>query len=182
MLDVAVAYNRYQFLGNEFLTWLWYIIESNPDRLRKSDPGLAALELGNRLVLQNHTRQTTETVSIRGDEAGMEEGVLALQKGAMVAEMNLIYRSGEQEWRFSVKGENLQLSGLKVPETGPIESGEDIEAAVIEKAYLCQRSVQLINRLFLDFIHLRLSDAWNKEGVPGIRRWIFFKSNKNNQS
>ena len=31
MLDLAVAYNRYRFLGDEFLTWLWYTIENDPD-------------------------------------------------------------------------------------------------------------------------------------------------------
>ena len=178
MLDVAVAYSRYQFLGNEFLTWLWYVIESDSTRLRRIDPSLEALELGNRLVLQNHRQQTTETVSIRGDEAGMEEGILALQKGAMVTELNLSYQSGGQEWHFSIKGENLQLNGPKVPETAPPENAEDIEAAVIEKAALCQLPLALIDGLFFDFLHLRLANAWIEEVRPRMRHWIYGKKQK----
>ena len=36
MLDVAVAYNRFKFLGEEFLTWLWFVIDQDPA------PGTAA--------------------------------------------------------------------------------------------------------------------------------------------
>ena len=34
MLDIAVAYNRYKFLGNEFLTWLWFMIETDESSFR----------------------------------------------------------------------------------------------------------------------------------------------------
>ena len=52
MLDVAVAYNRYQFLGEEFLTWLWFVIEQDPSILRKADSDLTSFEIGNRIVLE----------------------------------------------------------------------------------------------------------------------------------
>jgi len=42
-----------------------------------------------------------ETVTIKGDDAGLEEGLLALRKGAVVSEINLAYKSGEQEWSFT---------------------------------------------------------------------------------
>lgn len=29
MLDVSVSYDRYKFLGYEFLTWLWFLIEKD---------------------------------------------------------------------------------------------------------------------------------------------------------
>jgi len=53
MLDVAVAYNRFKFLGDEFLTWLWFIIENDPKYLKKFSPDLLSLEIGNRIVLEN---------------------------------------------------------------------------------------------------------------------------------
>jgi hypothetical protein len=172
MLDVAFAYKRFDFLGNEFLTWLWYAVETEADALRRIDPQMAALEIGNRLVLENQSHQTTETVTIRGDDAGMEEGILALRKGALVVEMNLIYRSGDERWDFSVKGENLNLTAIKVPETGRVETSEDIEAAAVEKVHLCQRPVALVQSLFTHFIHLRLENGWTGTVLPAFRRWM----------
>ena len=173
MLDIAVAYSRYQFIGDEFLTWLWYIIENDSQLLSRIDKELASLEIGNRMVLANrHQKDSGETVTIKGEEANMDEGLLALKKGAMVAEVNFLYRSGDHEWRFNLKGESLNFSSLKVPETGKIETREDIEGAVIEKVYLCGKVVTLVNDLFRHFIKLRVSNDWSGNTVPSIRKWI----------
>ncbi len=81
MLDVAIAYNRYRFLGNEFLTWLWYTLENHSSQLVEIDADLSALEIGNRMVLENRRNEGLETITIKGDDAGLEEGLLALKKG-----------------------------------------------------------------------------------------------------
>jgi hypothetical protein len=172
MLDVAVSYNRYKFLGYEFLTWLWFAMEKKPEALRETDPELASLEVGNRIVLENHRNNTEESITIKGDQAGLEEGTLALRKGAVVTELNLIYKSGNHEWRYSVKGESLHLSGLKTPQTGPVENKEDMEGAVLEKISLYEKALALNHHLYKQFIRLRLSTKWEKEVIPQIRKWI----------
>ena len=173
MLDVAVAYSRFQFLGEEFLTWLWYVIDKDFPLLRQLDQDLAALEIGKRMVLINRrNRDGSETVTIRGDHANMDEGLLTLRKGGMVAELHLVYKAGDHEWQFSLKGESLNLSSLKVPATGKMESRDDMEGAVIEKIDLCNRAVSLINRLYGHFIKLRLGNEWNRNVVPSVRQWI----------
>ena len=53
MLDLVVAYNRYRFLGDEFLTWLWYTIENDPSVLKSADSDCQSLEVGNRIVFEN---------------------------------------------------------------------------------------------------------------------------------
>jgi hypothetical protein len=173
MLDVALAYRRYQFLGEEFLTWLWYLIEKEPGRLPRIDKQLAALEIGRRMVIiKRGSGENDETVTIKGANAEMDEGLLALKKGGMVAELHLIYRSGDNEWQFNLKGESLNISSLKVPETGKIESDDEIEGAVIEKIYLLGQIVNLVNALFRSFVKLRVGPKWEGQIVPAIREWI----------
>ena len=46
MLDVAVAYNRYKFIGEEFLTWLWFLIDTGQKRLKSIDNEIDGLEVG----------------------------------------------------------------------------------------------------------------------------------------
>ncbi len=172
MLDLAVAYNRYRFLGYEFLTWLWFLIDRDPETLKKCDPELAALAIGNRMALENRGGEAVETITIRGDDAGLEEGILALRKGAVVTEMNLVYRSGDYQWRFTLKGENLDVSGLKPPETGGVEAAEDLEGAVLEKAYLYEKVLLLLDNLFKTFVELRISEGWNQDILPRLKEWI----------
>jgi len=119
-----------------------------------------------------YRNNTEESITIQGDQAGLEEGTLALRKGAVVTELNLIYKSGNHEWRFSVKGESLHLSGLKTPQTGPVEKNEDMEGALLEKIFFYEKALALIHNLYKQFIRLRLSPKWKKEGIPQIRKWI----------
>ena len=173
MLDISTAYNRYQFLGHEFLTWLWFIIEEDQTRIKGTEQGTVSLEIGNRLVLENLRKESGETITIKGDDAGLEEGILALRKGAVVTEVNLVYEAGEQQWHFTIKGDGLDIVSFKTPQTGPIESRKDIEGAVIEKVSLYDKAIQFIENLFSQFIKLRISNEWNEKVVPMVRQWMY---------
>ncbi|MGD9302504.1 MAG: hypothetical protein PVI13_13080 [Desulfobacterales bacterium] len=172
MLDVAVAYNRYKFLGEEFLTWLWYVIEKNQVLLKNFDPNFIALEIGNRIVFENRRKDSAERITIKGEGAGLEEGILALKNGAFVTELNMVYRSAELIWQFTVKGESLNISNLSIPQTDLPETDEDIEGYVLEKLYLYDRSLQFINNLFTHFVKLRISNEWQGKEIAAIRKWI----------
>ena len=133
---------------------------------------MASLDVGNRLVLENRQTGTIETVTIKGDDAGLEEARLSLKKGGMVSEMNLLYRAGDQKWQFTIKGESFHISTLKIPETGPVESGEDWEGGVLERIYLYEKAVVLIRHLYNGFIRLRIQNEWSDRVVPQIKTWI----------
>ena len=171
MLDIAIAYNRYKFLGNEFLTWLWFIIETGRSQLHRIDADLISITVGNRMVLENTRNNAKETITIKGDNAGLEEGRLAVKKGAVVAEIHLSYKTGAQHFEFSLKGESLNISSLKLPETGPVETPEDLEGAVLEKIYLTEKVIGFVNHLFSHFVHLRLSKAWDNQIAAQIHKW-----------
>ncbi len=172
MLDVAVAYNRFKFLGEEFLTWLWFVIDQEPTILRKTDPDLTSLEIGNRMVLLKRQKKKIEKITIKGENAGLEEAILALQKGALVAELNLIYRSAELKWQFTLKGESLNLSSLKTPKIAPPQSPEDLEGVVLEKIFLYDKILQFIEKLYKTFIELRVSNHWHNREATLMKKWF----------
>lgn len=172
MLDVAVAYNRYKFLGEEFLTWLWYVIEKKQILLKDCDPDFVALEVGNRIVFENRRKESAERITIKGEGAGLEEGVLALKNGALVTELNIVYRSDELKWQFTLKGESSNISSLNIPQTDSPESDEDLEGYVLEKLFLYDKCLNFLNNLFTHFIKLRLSSDWKNKEVGTIRKWI----------
>jgi hypothetical protein len=172
MLDVAVAYNRYQFLGEEFLTWLWYVIEKDQNLVKNFDNDFVALEIGNRIVFENRKKESGERITIKGDGASLEEGILTLKKGALVTELNVIYKSAELSWQFTLKGESLNVSSFNLPNTGLIESDEDIEGFVLEKIFLYDKILKILENIFIHFIKLRLSNNWQNKMVPKIKDWI----------
>lgn len=172
MLDVAVAYSRYQFLGEEFLTWLWFTIDKNQTLFKNFDPDFVALEVGNRVVFENRRKESVERITIKGDGASLEEGILALKKGALVTEINIVYKSAELVWQFTLKGESLNISTLSIPQTGSAESDEDIEGVVLEKIFLYDKALQLLEKLYSFFAKLRVSDTWHSQESSLIRKWI----------
>ena len=172
MLDVAVAYNRFKFLGDEFLTWLWYVIEQDPAIFKGVDPDLTFFEIGNRIVLEKRKKESVERITIKGENANFEEGMLALKKGALVAELNLVCRTIEEKWQFTLKGESLNISGFKTPKIAPLESPDDLEGAILEKVFLYDKILQFLEKLYKHFIKLRTSNDWQSRVVPLIKKWM----------
>ena len=174
MLDVAVAYNRYRFLGDEFLTWIWFQMETDDQQslFRSADPDLVGLEIGNRMVLENRRNDVLEKITIKGEEANLAEGRLALQKGALVTEISLNFRSADYLWQFSLKGESLNFSNFKTPKIALPESPEDLEGFVLEKAYLLDKILQFIEKIYILFIKQRVSSRWQSAIVPEIITWM----------
>jgi len=174
MLDIATAYNKYGFLGNEFLTWIWYLIETDQEittLASSKDPII--FEIGNSISLENNLGdKSKEKITIKGDQAGLEEGGTALKKGAWVTDMNLICRMGEEEYKFSIKGESFNITGLKTPTIDISSSEDEIEGLIIEKTFLIMKVIKVIDTLFLKFIEKRISDDWNRSDLKGIRDWI----------
>ena len=50
----------------------------------------------------------------------------------------------------------------------------DIEGIVLEKLWLYEKVVMLVDRLFGHFIRLRLSPEWQETAVPAVKQWIYF--------
>ena len=172
MLDIAVAYNQFKFLGDEFLTWLWFVIEQNPAVLGSADPDLASFEIGNRIVLEKKHKKAFERITIKGEDAGLEEAKVALQNGALVAELNLVYRSAQHKWQFTLKGESLNLSSLKTPKIAPPESPDEVEGCVLEKIFLYDKILQFLEKLYKTFIKLRTSSRWQSREISLIKKWL----------
>ncbi len=169
MLDASISYYRYAFLGCEFLTWVWFLISTSSinNILKKGD----SLEIGKKIVLERKVNDSIEKITIKGKDADLEEGMVSLKKGAVVKEINLLYRSGEKEWFFTITGENLNLSNIKTPDVGFIETKNDVEGIAIEKIYLFNVICFLIDDLYKNFIKIRVSNKW-KPVVSDIREWI----------
>mgnify|MGYP000586755269 CR=1 FL=1 len=174
MLDIATSYNKYKFLGNEFLTWIWFLIETQENissLIHSSYP--ISIEIGNSINLENHLGdKSTEQISIKGDQAGLEEGTTALKKGAWVTQINLILKIDQEEYKLTLKGESLNITGLKPPKTETTKREDEIEGMVLEKTYFCFGVVDVIDTLFLKYIEQRTSDTWHDKELKEIRKWV----------
>lgn len=172
MLDVSVAYNRFRFLGLEFLTWLWFSIATGAYNKYSPFQSNASLSIGDRMVLENRHTSDLELITIKGDGADLKEGMVSLTKGALVAELAVIYQKDAQSWYFTIKGENLGLTNVKTPVSGPSTNSEDLEGAMLEKIYLYETVFDVTNTLYKYFIKERINGNWNSYFRPAMIKWI----------
>ncbi len=172
MLDTATAYNRFKFIGHEFLTWLWFLIEKDDTVLNSSDMPAMTLVLGKRMVLENPRENHAETITIKGGYSNFETGFLPLRQGALVTEITLEAKSKETTWEFNLKGESLSVTNMRISSLGPMEADDEIEGAVLEKVYLLEQIHTYIDTLFEKFLILRVSDQWNQSLVPQMQKWL----------
>lgn len=170
MLDLSLASHKYSFLGSEFLLWLWFCI-SNSEAYKLFDDNKEHLEIGNKIVLERKINNSLEKVTIKGEEADLEEAMISLKKGSVVKELNLLYKKEDKEWSFTLTGENLSFSNLKTPDIGFIEFKKDVESFVVEKIYLYNSIYSLTDDLYKKYILLRISDNWGNI-VFEIKKWI----------
>jgi hypothetical protein len=129
------------------------------------------LEIGNRVVFERRNNESIEKITIKGKDAGLEEGILSLKMGSVIKELNLIYKKDDREWCFTINGENFVLSNLKTPDIGFIETKNDVEGFAAEKLLLFGSVFDLIDNLYKKFIKLRISGDWPNT-VARIKKWI----------
>lgn len=171
MLDISIAYNRYKYVGHEFLTWLWFVIENEPESIRDETGKPVSLDMGGRIVLENSRREAVETITIKGSESELEEGRLAVRNGALVTEINLYCRIDGLLWTFTLKGESLDVSGLKIPENEEADNTGDLEGTILLRMASYETVIAFVQHAFKQFLILRISDQWTKKALPKIRKW-----------
>ena len=172
MLDISVAYNRFRFIGQEYLTWLWYMIATGryTDILDKNEN--ISLSIGDRMVLENRNSKDIEIITIRGNQADLKEGMVALTKGALVAELSLVIHVNDLPWKLTLKGESLDITNLKTPATGRPETADDLEGAVLEKVHLYETAFHITEQLYHTFFKQRISNDWDNRIKIKIKTWV----------
>jgi len=173
MIDVAVAYNKYKFAGYEFLTWIWFLTETDNKYIEETAGDIKEFYIGDKIVIENFKEDSSEKITISGDKANLDEGALALKKGALVTEMKIILKTmDDKDIKFNIKGESLDISGFNILKHKFSSSPEEIEGSVIEKVYFMELLTGIVDKLFQKFILLRISDKWTNTELSKISRWI----------
>lgn len=156
-MDMTVMYEDYKHIGDEFLTWIWY----QTDKVKDFN-----FSVGSKVVFSREK----DTVTIKGEESDIIVGKVAMSDGFIVSEMQLIYSADDPRFSFTLKGQDLILKGLKVPATQ--NDGDDMDGYIIEKMSYVEEIYSAVDKLFKEFILIRVDeDEWNNV-TQSIKQWI----------
>lgn len=157
-------------LGEEFLTWLWYKSEAKPDSFKDSDGTPFSVYMEQRIVVQGGDGQARETASASGSLSALREAKFGLLTGKKVTRAIIRLEKDEMAFQLALRAEDFCLGSVRTPK---VERGEDDDpdAPLLEKIYLLEQCAHMLDILYRQFLHLRISGAWTDE-VRHIGDWL----------
>ena len=158
-------------LGQEFLTRLWYQSDTAPGAFTDSEGSPFAVSMEQRIVVQGGEGDAKETASVSGSLSPLREARFGLGTGKKVSRALIRLEKEELAFQLTLKAEDFGLGSLKTPKLDKGDSDDDPDALLLEKFYLMEVCVGLLDSLYARFLKLRLSPEWQKE-VADMRQWL----------
>jgi len=159
-------------LGQEFLTWLWFR-SSTGGIFNDTSGNPFSVSMEQRIVVQGGEGDHVETASVSGLDSELREARMGLTTGKKVTRALLRLERGPEEWQVSLKASDFSLGSLKTPKIEKSDRDDaDPDALLLEKLYLVESCLELIDALYAAFLQVRLDAAAWKEEVVGLRQWM----------
>jgi hypothetical protein len=156
------------FVGNEFLLWLWHQADARQGTISTEKAGDVAILMDRALEL-DCAYGTTGRDWLRGDGASrMPEARDALRSGKLPRKAAIVLHAAAQEYRFGFNPESLAFAGARLPE---VEEAENPRVLFEERISLLRDLCTATDALFETFLKVRTSSGWDGQ-VGAIRRWI----------
>lgn len=170
-MQVLEKAKQTEFLGRDFLVWLWFKSEQRDGWFKLEDIGGVQLWVEGGITLKSESDEAVETVTCSGDNPRMREARFALAENKKISQVQIKLIIGDDEWSFTVDSTWMNFKALKTPRVTQ-DRNEDPEGIFYEKMHLIEQPVQVMESLFDSFIKLRISSEWEEEERPALIKWI----------
>lgn len=168
---VATAGDMKDFLGNEFLIWLWFILETQEGLIQVPMEGTTselAILLDKSLDMECAWGVTGKQ-SLRGSgPTRLAEAGDALAGGKWPRKAAMMLSDGEHQWELALQADRWAFSGVKLPEVAEAESMREITDARLD---LIVRLGETIDALYAVFLKTRAGSGWTGKRTS-MRNWI----------
>lgn len=155
------------FLGNEFLLWLWFYTDVEDDTIKLADNSEVAIMLARTLTLECPRGQTGHETISSDSPTRLPEARRAIASGKLPRKMGLTLVRHDEQVEFTLQAETLGISGVKFP-----ASEEEQERARLEaRATQIRDLIETVDLLYDAFGRVRFSSDWSKE-LHRIQSWL----------
>lgn len=174
--DALTLIREKRFIGQDFLTWLWFKAEERGGAVLVPGHGDFAVTFERFMALEEGEGDASESVTCRGRQTELREARMGLRAGKKVARAHIRLGMGDEEWRLTLDGATLDVKSLRARgKRGEREeeSGDIVfEGRVLERAFLLQKAMDALDLLFGTFLTKRVdSRAWEEER-RSLAAWI----------
>jgi hypothetical protein len=160
------------YLGPEFLTWLWWRASVRPE-FRGPDGTPVYVHFDEYLELRGERAAARRTTLRSGMPAASAEGKAALRHGKTVSAARVLVARGEQETSLTIRAEDLDLSAVRLP----APEGETWIDRLASSLDAVERLSEDVDLCFAEFLAVRCSDRWESEAAQ-VRAWAHSPSDE----
>ncbi|MEO0515096.1 MAG: hypothetical protein AAF086_07360 [Planctomycetota bacterium] len=167
---IAKSVDLKDYLGNEFLMWLWWHGEKNRDTptIKTEAAGEVFVALDKALDM-DCAWDLTGKQTLRGDNpTKLPEAADALVTGKWPRKVALILADAEHQWELNLQGDQFVVSGAALPEIEDVENARELQERRLD---LIIALSDTLNALFSTFLTRRASGPW-KTDRDAIKAWI----------
>lgn len=159
--------NNRDFLGNEFLLWLWYFLDAESDAIALGDESEVTAMVARNLVLECPRGQTGRESIHSEDPSQLPEAHRAIQSGKLPRQAGLTLVRHDQQYELTLQAETLAVTGAKLPESEADDERARLEERVTQIRHLCET----LDLLYDAYCRKRLGEDWTKE-VRKMQKWL----------
>lgn len=155
------------FLGNEFLLWLWFYADVESDTVKLADNSEATFMLARSISLECPRGQTGADAFAHEGPSRLPEARRAIQSGKLPRKAGLtVVRHGSQ-YEFALHAETLAIGSAKLPASD--ENGD--RPRVNERVDQIRNLVETTDLLYDAFGRERFGPKWG-ETLSRMQNWL----------
>jgi hypothetical protein len=155
------------FLGNEFMLWLWYVLDSECDTIELADGSEVVGMFARSLTLECPRGQTGKESFRSNGPTRLPEARKAIQTGKLPRKAGLILVRHDKQYEFTLGAEMLTVAGAKLPAPEAEEERARMEERVANYREFCET----LDLLYEAFLHLRGGLKWAAEAAR-LAAWV----------
>ncbi|MEW6518866.1 MAG: hypothetical protein AB1461_05595 [Thermodesulfobacteriota bacterium] len=175
-MDLVDLIIEKRFLGQEFLTWLWFKSEERGGTVLLPGSGDIQLVFEKHMLLEYGEGAAFEKIICQGLQAELNEARTGLRMGKKLEQARIHIIQGEYEWHMTLKASLLEFRSVKPPKTmASSEEGdtaEAIEGRLLDRIGMLETATRTIDELFRVFLAIRTSPAAWQDELARLRAWI----------
>lgn len=156
------------FVGNEWLTWLWWMQEEHEGVIETDKAGELFITITRQLDL-DCAWEIGGKVAVRCDKpTSLAEADDALKTGKWPRKLGLILSDGEHQWDLTLGGDTLNVSAALLPEITEAQTPREV---IEQRLGLTGSLAFALDQLYATFLKQRTASGWTGKRET-ISKWI----------
>lgn len=158
------------FLGEEFLTWLWFRIDTRGGDFELPGNRHVAVVIDDFLAFAPREQDQTEQTLRKGLPTHSAEAAAALRNGCRLRKAKLLLAHGQAQWSLVVDGQTMNLLSVRLPEQS--DEVNDAREASVERAMHFVAVHELVAGLYRSFLDERLAPEYLRTSAEAQAQWM----------